>query len=76
MVKRNTITASTLRAQSDTVKARIATELRDKVWPLISEGCFRPIVDTTFDFSDAAQAHQRLESSKHIGKLILNVTKK
>ena len=76
MVKRNTITASTLRAQSDTVKARIATELRDKVWPLIPEGRFRPIVDTTFDFPDAAQAHHRMETSEHIGKLILNVTKK
>ena len=76
MVKRQTITASTLRAQSDTAKAGIAAELRDKVWPLISEGRFRPVVDTTFDFSDAAQAHQRMETSEHIGKLILNVTKK
>ena len=76
MVKRQTITASTLRPQSDTVKARIAAELRDKVWPLFSEGRFRPIVDTTFEFSDAAQAHQRMETSEHIGKLILNVTKK
>lgn len=75
MVKRQTITASTLRAQSDTVKAGIAAELRDKVWPLISEGRFRPVVDTTFDFSDAAQAHQRMEASEHIGKLILNMTK-
>ena len=76
MVKRQTITASTLRAQSDAAKAGIAAQLREKVWPLIAAGRLRPVVDTTFALSEAAQAHKRMESNDHIGKLILKVTEK
>jgi len=75
MVKRQTITASTLRAQSDAAKANIATELREKVWPLLSAGQVRPIVDTTYALKDASQAHKKMEASDHIGKLILKVPK-
>ena len=74
MVKRQTITASTLRAQSDAAKANIAIELREKVWPLIADGRVRPIVDTTYPLEDASQAHEQLEASDHIGKLILKVS--
>jgi NADPH:quinone reductase len=73
MVKRQTMTASTLRAQSDAAKANIAAELKEKVWPLYSSGRIKPIIDSKFTLSDAAKAHERMESSGHIGKIILTV---
>ncbi|PPR57700.1 MAG: Phthiocerol synthesis polyketide synthase type I PpsC [Alphaproteobacteria bacterium MarineAlpha4_Bin2] len=71
MVKRQMITASTLRAQSDAAKANIAAELREKVWPLISTGQIRPVIDATYSLKEASRAHERMEASDHIGKLIL-----
>ena len=73
MVKRQTMTASTLRAQSDASKAAIAFELKEKVWPMFAAGQIKPIIDSKFPLTDAAQAHQRMESSGHIGKIILTV---
>lgn len=73
MVKRQTITASTLRAQSDASKAAIAAELKDRVWPMFAAGQIKPVIDSTIPLSDASQAHQRMESSGHIGKIILQV---
>ena len=73
MVKRQTMTASTLRAQSDASKAAIAFELKEKVWPMFATGQIKPIIDSKFPLTDAAQAHQRMESSGHIGKIILTV---
>ena len=73
MVKRQTMTASTLRAQSDASKAAIAFELKEKVWPMFAAGQIKPIIDSKFSLTDAAQAHQRMESSGHIGKIILTV---
>jgi len=73
MVKRQTMTASTLRAQSDASKAAIAFELKEKVWPMFAAGQIKPIIDSKFPLMDAAQAHQRMESSGHIGKIILTV---
>lgn len=71
MVKRQTITASTLRAQSDAAKAGIAAELRARVWPLLDQGRVRPIIDSILPLAEAAAAHARMESSAHIGKIVL-----
>jgi len=73
MVKRLTLTGSTLRPQSDLAKARIADELRAKVWPLLATGRIAPVMDSEFPLADAAAAHARIESSGHIGKIVLKV---
>jgi len=73
MTRRLTITGSTLRPQSDLAKARIAAELREKVWPLLDAGRVAPVMDQEFALTDAAAAHARMESSAHIGKIVLKV---
>lgn len=73
MMKRLTITGSTLRSQSDLAKARIADALRAQVWPLLQAGRLGPVMDSAFDLADASAAHTRMESSGHIGKIVLNV---
>jgi NADPH2:quinone reductase len=73
MLKRLTITGSTLRARDDAFKAAIAASLLEKVWPLISSGKIKPVIHSTFALTDAALAHQLMESSQHIGKIILTV---
>ena len=73
MVRRLTITGSTLRPQSDLAKARIASELRQHVWPLLDAGRIGPVMDSEFPLEDAAGAHARLESSGHIGKIVLRL---
>ncbi len=73
MARRLTITGSTLRPQSDLAKARIATELRTHVWPLIEAGRVKPVMDSTFALEEAAKAHAWMESSQHIGKIVLRV---
>ena len=74
MMRRLTITGSTLRPQSDLAKARIAAELREKVWPLLSAGQIKPVMDSEFALDAASQAHARMESSGHIGKIVLKVS--
>jgi len=73
MLKRLTITGSTLRARDDTFKAAIAAKLLEKVWPLLASGQIKPVIHSTFALTDAAKAHQLMESSRHIGKIILTV---
>ena len=73
MMRRLTITGSTLRPQSDLAKARIAEELRANVWPLIEAGKVRPVIDSEFPLTDATAAHARMETSGHIGKIVLKV---
>jgi len=73
MVRRQTITGSTLRAQSDAAKAAIARELREKVWPLLDSGAVAPVIHETFDYCSAADAHRLMETSAHIGKIILTM---
>ncbi len=73
MMKRLTITGSTLRPQSDLAKARIADALREQVWPLLDAGRLGPVIDSEFDLADASVAHARMESSGHIGKIVLKV---
>ncbi|MEQ8365382.1 MAG: NAD(P)H-quinone oxidoreductase [Roseicyclus sp.] len=73
MVRRLTITGSTLRPQSDAAKADIAAGLAEQVWPLLSAGRIAPVMDQVFELEDAAAAHARMESSQHIGKIVLKV---
>jgi NADPH:quinone reductase len=73
MRRRLTITGSTLRPQSVEAKARIAAGVEREVWPLIEAGRIRPVLDQTFPLEEAAAAHARMESSAHIGKIILTV---
>ncbi|MEM1233061.1 MAG: NAD(P)H-quinone oxidoreductase [Pseudomonadota bacterium] len=73
MMKRQTITGSTLRPQSDLAKARIATELREHVWPLLSAGKIAPVMDSAFALENADKAHAHMEASGHIGKIVLEV---
>ena len=73
MVKRISFTGSTLRPRSNQDKSQIALALRDHVWPLLSQGKALPIIDRVFDMDDAALAHGLMESSVHIGKIMLKV---
>ena len=73
MMRRLTVTGSTLRPQSDAAKARIADELRTHVWPLLAAGRVAPVMDQEFALDDASSAHARMESSVHIGKIVLRV---
>jgi putative PIG3 family NAD(P)H quinone oxidoreductase len=73
MVRRLTFTGSTLRPQSDLAKAGIAAQLRERVWPLLVAGRIAPVIDSTYPLAKAAQAHARMESSAHIGKIVLQV---
>ena len=73
MLKRLTITGSTLRARDDDFKAGIAQKLHKHVWPLLATGKIKPIIHSTFALKDAALAHELMESSLHIGKIILKV---
>jgi putative PIG3 family NAD(P)H quinone oxidoreductase len=71
MVRRQTITGSTLRPRSVADKAAIARALRDRVWPLFAAGTVRPVIDRSFPLAEAAAAHALMESSRHIGKILL-----
>ena len=73
MMRRLTITGSTLRPQSDLAKARIAGELATHVWPLLDAGRIGPVMDSEVALEDAAQAHARMEAGAHIGKIVLRV---
>ena len=73
MLKRLTVTGSTLRASPAERKARLARELRARVWPLLAQGKVRSVIHATFDLADAARAHALMESSQHIGKIMLRV---
>lgn len=73
MLKRLTLTGSTLRPRSIEEKASIATALREKVWPLLDAGRVRPRIDATFPLTEASKAHALMEKSSHIGKIVLIV---
>lgn len=73
MVRRLTLTGSTLRPRSVEDKGRIARSLKEKCWPLIEAGKVRPVMFKTFPLADAAAAHALMESSTHIGKIVLEV---
>ena len=72
-LKRLTLTGSTLRPRSVKEKASIAGALRQKVWPLLESGQVKPVVHRVFSLAEASEAHRLMESSQHIGKIVLTV---
>ncbi len=73
MTRRLTITGSTLRPQSDIAKTAIAEDLERTVWPLLETGVIAPVMDSEFPLARAADAHRRMESSDHVGKIVLTM---
>ena len=73
MIKRLTVTGSTMRARSTAQKAAIAAELREKVWPVLDQGRCLPPVHAVFPWARVADAHRLMESSTHIGKIVLDL---
>ncbi|MEJ7138218.1 NAD(P)H-quinone oxidoreductase [Amphibiibacter pelophylacis] len=73
MLKRLTLTGSTLRPRSDDDKAAIARALEERVWPLLAQGRGLPRIDAEFPLAEAAKAHTLMESGAHIGKIVLRV---
>jgi NADPH2:quinone reductase len=76
MMRRHTLTGSTLRARPDLFKAMLAAEIEREVWPLVAEGALRPAMDRIFPLDQAAEAHARMEAGDHIGKIVLAVGEK
>ncbi|WP_460136708.1 NAD(P)H-quinone oxidoreductase [Pseudomonas sp. S1_E04] len=72
--KRAVITGSLLRARTGEEKAAIAEQLREYIWPVLAAGRCLPIIDKVYDYTDAAQAHARMEGGDHIGKIVLRVS--
>lgn len=73
MMKRVTLTGSTLRPRTREVKAGFATAIEAKVWPLVTAGKFEVVVDSTYPLEQAADAHRRMETSLHVGKIVLTL---
>jgi len=73
MLRRLTLTGSTLRAQTPEAKARMAKGVEERIWPLIAQGKLKPVIDSTFALKDAAEAHRRIDDPGHIGKIVLVV---
>ena len=75
MMKRLTLTGSTLRPRTDMFKAALADEIADNAWPMFADGELSPVMDMTFPLAEAAAAHARMEAGEHIGKIVLEVAK-
>lgn len=73
MLRRLTLTGSTMRARSDRFKALLAQEILREVWPLVASGELRPVMDRAFPLREAAVAHARMEAGEHVGKIVLAV---
>jgi len=73
MVRRHTLTGSTMRARPDRFKALVAQEIAANAWPLFEDGSLRPVMDRTFPLIEAGAAHARMEAGEHIGKIVLEV---
>jgi len=73
MMRRLTLTGSTLRARSDTFKAVVAEEIGNHVWPFVRKGELRPAMDSVMPLAQAARAHARMEAGEHFGKIVLQV---
>lgn len=73
MRKRLVLTGSTLRARDATFKGLVADELARAVWPHVEQGRLKPVIDSTFPLAQAADAHRRMESGEHVGKIVLTV---
>jgi putative PIG3 family NAD(P)H quinone oxidoreductase len=75
MRRRLTLTGSTLRPRSVEFKTMVADEIARTVWPFVEGGRLRPIIDSTFPLAEAAKAHARMESGKHVGKIVLEIAR-
>ena len=73
MLRRLTLTGSTLRARSVAFKAEVATQLRREVWPMIEQGALAPVIDSVYPLASAAEAHRRMDSGAHAGKIVLTI---
>ncbi len=73
MTKRLTITGSTLRGRDDGFKSRIGQQLKAKVWPLLAGGGIKPVIDSVYPLANAEQAHARMASNQHFGKIVLEI---
>ncbi len=73
MMRRLTLTGSTLRPRSDAFKAALADEIASAAWPLFTSGEISPVMDATFPLAQAAAAHARMEAGEHVGKIVLEV---
>ena len=71
MMKRVTLTGSTLRPRTREVKAGFARSIEERVWPLVTAGRIKVLIDSTYPLAKAADAHRRMETSEHIGKIVL-----
>jgi putative PIG3 family NAD(P)H quinone oxidoreductase len=71
MLRRLTLTGSTLRIQGSEAKARMAKAIEQRIWPLIAAGKVKPVMDSTYPLVDAADAHRRIDEPDHIGKIVL-----
>jgi NADPH2:quinone reductase len=71
MQKRLTLTGSTLRARDTDFKSQIAAELEKNIWPLLANGSIKPVINKVFESNEAAYAHRLMESSQHIGKIVI-----
>jgi putative PIG3 family NAD(P)H quinone oxidoreductase len=74
MMKRLTLTGSTLRARSLSFKSLVADEIARTVWPHVEDGRLKPVIDRVFPLSDAAGAHALMDSGAHVGKIVLDMT--
>jgi putative PIG3 family NAD(P)H quinone oxidoreductase len=74
MAKRLVITGSTLRSRSVAEKMQLRDEIEERLWPLVRDGKIRPVIDQVFPLHEAGKAHERMESSRHIGKIVLKLT--
>jgi putative PIG3 family NAD(P)H quinone oxidoreductase len=73
LTKRLTLTGSTLRSRTVAQKAEVAEAVRKNVWPLLAAGRVRPVIHATFPLAEASEAHRLMETSNHIGKIVLTV---
>ena len=73
MRRRLTLTGSTLRARSLAFKTALAETLLREVWPHVEAGRLKPVIDSVYPLEDAAEAHRRMESGDHIGKIVLEM---
>ena len=74
MVKRQTLTGSTLRPRTNVFKGLLADEIFREVWPMVEDGDLRPVMDKIYAMADAAKAHTRMEAGEHVGKIVLAIT--
>jgi putative PIG3 family NAD(P)H quinone oxidoreductase len=73
MMRRLTLSGSTLRARSIEFKGMLASEVERHVWPLVGQGEIKPVIDTVLPLAEAAEAHRRMEAGEHVGKIVLAV---